>query len=161
MDNSLPAFPHSRKGLHKKVVIFYIVCLYFSKASRTKRIRVLVGERTAANLGKGATHEITKDFGVFDLCCFFNGIYWSSRVCSAVPSAGHRGWLLCRSTKRNYLSCNSSFTLYALLNLTWNQFQPDRLVENSYPFYTSAAHFRAERPRLLLTGCLSFVNMSP
>ena len=45
-------------------------------------------------------------------------------------------------------AANSSFTLYALLNLTWNQFQPDMLVENSYPFYTSAAHFRAERPRL-------------
>ena len=48
------------------MVIFYIVCLYFPEASRTKRIRVLVyaieptahrGERTAANLGKGATHE--------------------------------------------------------------------------------------------------------
>jgi len=85
MDNSLPAFPHSRKGLHKKVEIIYIGCLYFPEASRTKRIRVLVyaieptahrGERTAANLGKGATHErVTKDFGVFDLCCFFSGIH--------------------------------------------------------------------------------------
>jgi len=38
------------------------------------------------------------------------------------------------------------------VTLTWNQFQPDMLVENSYPFYISAAHFRTERPRLLLTG---------
>ena len=96
--------------------------------------------------------ELPKTLVFLTFAVFLVGFTGVRAYTSAVPSAGHRGWLLCRSTKRNYLSCNSSFTLYALLNLTWNQFQPDMLVENSYPFYTSAAHFRAERPRLLLTG---------
>ena len=90
--------------------IIYIGCLYFPEASRTTRKRVLVyaieptahgGERTAANLRKGATHErVTKDFGVFDLCCFFSGTHWSSRVCSAVPSAGHRAKRIAQRVKR-------------------------------------------------------------